>query len=92
MMDIPPLLASFMGVLTGAMGGILRDVLCDEAPVVFNSQLYATVLWLGSLLFIALLNSTQDITLSNINKQIFFACHKTNIRIRLACYFIQRFI
>jgi uncharacterized membrane protein YeiH len=25
MMDIPPLLASFMGVLTGAMGGILRD-------------------------------------------------------------------
>jgi uncharacterized membrane protein YeiH len=50
MMDIPPLLASFMGVLTGAMGGILRDVLCGEAPVVFNSQLYATVLWLGSLL------------------------------------------
>jgi uncharacterized membrane protein YeiH len=36
-MDIPPLLASFMGVLTGAMGGILRDVLCGEAPVVFNS-------------------------------------------------------
>jgi hypothetical protein len=33
---------------------------------VFNSQLYATVLWLGSLLFIALLNSTQDITLSAI--------------------------
>jgi uncharacterized membrane protein YeiH len=36
MMDIPPLLASFMGVLTGAMGGILRDVLCGEAPVVFK--------------------------------------------------------
>jgi uncharacterized membrane protein YeiH len=36
MMDIPPLLASFMGVLTGAMGGILRDVLCGEAPVVLK--------------------------------------------------------
>jgi uncharacterized membrane protein YeiH len=66
MMNIPPLLASFMGVLTGAMGGILRDVLCGEAPVVFNSQLYATVLWLGSLLFIVLLNLSQDITLSAI--------------------------
>ncbi|MDC9715301.1 MAG: trimeric intracellular cation channel family protein [Gammaproteobacteria bacterium] len=64
MMGIPPLLASFMGVLTGAMGGILRDVLCGESPTVFNSQLYATVLWLGSLLFIVLLNLSQNIVFS----------------------------
>jgi len=50
-----PLIASFMGVMTGTMGGIFRDVLCNETPVVFISPLYATVSWLGSLLFIALL-------------------------------------
>jgi len=52
MMGIPWLVASFMGVMTGTMGGIFRDVLSNEPPVVFHSPLYATVSWGGSLLFI----------------------------------------
>jgi len=55
MLGASPLVASFMGVITGAMGGVFRDVLCNETPVVFSSSLYATVSWLGSLLFIGLL-------------------------------------
>lgn len=66
MVGAPPLLASFMGVMTGTMGGIFRDVLCNEQPVVFHSPLYATVSWAGSLLFIGLLNLTHDITLAAI--------------------------
>lgn len=49
------LVASFMGVMTGTMGGIFRDVLCNEEPLVFHSPLYATVSWLGSILFIGML-------------------------------------
>ena len=41
-----------MGVITGVMGGVLRDVLCNEEPLVFRGTLYATVAWLGSLLLI----------------------------------------
>jgi uncharacterized membrane protein YeiH len=62
----PPLVASFMGVMTGTMGGIFRDVLCNEQPVVFLSPLYATVSWLGSLAFIGLLYINIDITISAI--------------------------
>lgn len=62
----PALVASFMGVMTGAMGGIFRDVLCNEQPVVFSSPLYATVSWAGSLLFIGLLYINVDITASAI--------------------------
>lgn len=62
MVGAPPLIASFMGVMTGTMGGIFRDVLCNEPPVVFLSPLYATVSWLGSLLFIGLLYLNIDIT------------------------------
>jgi uncharacterized membrane protein YeiH len=51
-----------MGVMTGIMGGIFRDVLSHEPPVVFQSPLYATVSWAGSLLFIALLYLNLDIT------------------------------
>ena len=55
MVGAPWLVASFMGVMTGTMGGIFRDVLCNEPPVVFQSPLYATVSWAGSLFFIILL-------------------------------------
>ncbi len=50
--NMPWLVASFMGVITGVMGGVLRDVLCNEEPLVFRGTLYATVAWLGALLLI----------------------------------------
>jgi len=62
----PPLVASFMGVMTGTMGGIFRDVLSGEPPVVFLSPLYATVSWGGSLFFIGLLHYSVDITMAAV--------------------------
>jgi len=62
----PWLVASFMGGVTGAMGGIFRDLLCNETPIVFKSPLYATAAWLGSLGFIVLLNSGVSVTASAI--------------------------
>lgn len=62
MVGAPWLVASFMGVMTGTMGGIFRDVLCNEPPVVFQSPLYATVSWAGSLFFIVLLNINLEVT------------------------------
>ncbi len=64
MADTPWLIASFMGVMTGTMGGIFRDVLCNETPMVFSSPLYATVSWVGSLLFIGLLNNEVSISVA----------------------------
>lgn len=66
MVGAPPLIASFMGVMTGTMGGIFRDILCNAPPFVFQSPLYATVSWAGSLIFIAFLHFNFDITLSAI--------------------------
>lgn len=62
MVGAPWLVASFMGVMTGTMGGIFRDVLSNEPPVVFQSPLYATVSWGGSLLFILLIQFGIDVT------------------------------
>jgi uncharacterized membrane protein YeiH len=66
MAGAPALVASFMGVMTGTMGGIFRDVLCNEQPVVFSSPLYATVSWLGSLTFIGFLYFDFDVTVSAV--------------------------
>lgn len=52
----PWIVASFLGVVTGAFGGVLRDILCNEVPLVFTGELYATASWAGALVFIALLH------------------------------------
>lgn len=66
MVGAPWLIASFMGVMTGTMGGIFRDILSNEPPVVFQSSLYATVSWGGSLLFIGLIYLEFDVTFAAV--------------------------
>jgi uncharacterized membrane protein YeiH len=31
------------GMITGCAGGVLRDILCNEVPLLFRSELYASV-------------------------------------------------
>lgn len=51
----PWLAASFMGVITGVFGGVLRDVLANEVPLIMRpGTWYATAAWLGALSLIAL--------------------------------------
>jgi uncharacterized membrane protein YeiH len=38
-----PVIVIVAGMITGIAGGILRDVLCNDVPLVFSSELYATV-------------------------------------------------
>jgi uncharacterized membrane protein YeiH len=47
--------ATFLGVVTGVFGGVLRDMLCNEVPLVFAGELYGTAAWAGALGFVALL-------------------------------------
>ena len=53
-MDASWLSASFLGVVTGVMGGVLRDILCSEEPLVFQGPIYATAAWAGALVYIGM--------------------------------------
>lgn len=50
-------IAALMGVITAVSGGIIRDILCNEIPLVFRSELYATASLAGGLLMIGLLEA-----------------------------------
>ena len=50
----PWFVATFLGVMTAVFGGVLRDILCNEVPLVFTGELYATASWVGALLYVAL--------------------------------------
>jgi uncharacterized membrane protein YeiH len=42
-MDQPVLIVVVAGMITGCVGGVLRDILCNEVPLLFRSELYASV-------------------------------------------------
>jgi uncharacterized membrane protein YeiH len=51
----PWLVASLLGMITGVVGGVLRDVLCNEVPLVFvRGELYASAAWAGALVLVGL--------------------------------------
>lgn len=51
------------GMITGICGGILRDILCGQVPVVFQRELYASVALTVCIMFLSLkyLGVTTDI-------------------------------
>lgn len=42
-MDYPFAVVVMSGMITGIFGGVLRDVLCNQVPIVFRRELYASV-------------------------------------------------
>ena len=58
-----PVIVIVSGMITGIVGGIMRDVLCNDIPLVFSSQLYATVsIVTGALYYFGLqLNMVHDV-------------------------------
>ena len=36
-------IAAIMAVITGVFGGVLRDILCNDVPLVFRKELYASI-------------------------------------------------
>ena len=50
------LIAAMMGVVTGVAGGIIRDVICNEIPIVMRQgEIYATAAFIGAGTFCALI-------------------------------------
>lgn len=51
MMGHPMWMAIMMGTVTGAMGGVLRDIFINEVPLVFRKEVYATACIMGGIVY-----------------------------------------
>lgn len=49
-----PGVAVIGGMITGICGGMLRDILCNDIPLVLRKELYAVIALAGAVLFITL--------------------------------------
>lgn len=63
-MDYPFPVIVMSGMITGICGGVVRDVLCNQVPVVFRRELYAVVSLIVCTLFLGLLELGVDVGLS----------------------------
>jgi uncharacterized membrane protein YeiH len=52
--ELDMLICVVLGVITGSFGGILRDVLVNDIPIIFKKEIYASISILGGSLYIIL--------------------------------------
>ncbi len=51
---LEPIICVALGTITGCFGGVIRDTLCNEIPVIFRKEIYATASIAGGVCFMIL--------------------------------------
>ncbi|MEM1339494.1 MAG: trimeric intracellular cation channel family protein [Bacteroidota bacterium] len=49
-----PIMCIALGTMTASFGGVIRDILCNEIPVIFRKEIYATACIIGGMVYFAL--------------------------------------
>jgi uncharacterized membrane protein YeiH len=66
LMGFPMWVAIIMGTITGAFGGVLRDIFINEEPLVFRKEIYATACIAGGLVYWGCLMAGASATVQQI--------------------------
>ena len=61
--NLHPVICIALGTMTACFGGVTRDILCVEIPVIFRREVYATICIFGGIVFFALrkMNVENDV-------------------------------
>lgn len=59
-LGVSPVIAAIMGMFTAVMGGVIRDILTNETPIIFQKEIYATACLAGAALYLFLDNCGLD--------------------------------
>lgn len=65
-LEYPYWVCIFMGMVTGVVGGIARDIFINEIPIVFTQDLYAVACIFGGIIFSVLVFFNVELALSEI--------------------------
>ena len=57
--NVHPAMAVAMGTITGCFGGVIRDVLANREPLIFQKEIYATASLVGGTCYLALHQFTE---------------------------------
>ena len=68
---LDPIVCVALGATTGCFGGVVRDILCNEIPVLFRKEIYATISIAGGICFMILYAFKVDQTITNVSTALF---------------------
>lgn len=54
LINFSPIVCILLGTVTACFGGVARDILCNEIPVIFRKEIYATACLMGGFMFFGL--------------------------------------
>ena len=69
-MSISPGIAIVMGIMTGVFGGMIRDVLSGEIPLILRREIYATASLCGAVIFCVISYTLQNQSLAAVTAVI----------------------
>ena len=52
-----PIICIALGTITASFGGVMRDILCNEIPIIFRKEIYATACIIGGSAYFILLET-----------------------------------
>ncbi|MGK4567629.1 trimeric intracellular cation channel family protein [Flavobacterium sp. 3HN19-14] len=55
-----PVICIALGTMTACFGGVIRDILCNEIPIIFRREIYATLCIAGGAVFFGLKSLQLD--------------------------------
>jgi len=55
-LDLNPGICVVLGTITGCFGGVIRDILLNNIPLIFRKEVYATACILGGIIYFLLLH------------------------------------
>ncbi len=58
--ELMPIMCIILGTITASFGGVIRDILCNEIPVIFHKEIYATACILGGISYFLLIQLPID--------------------------------
>lgn len=58
--ELTPIMCIILGTITASFGGVIRDILCNEIPVIFHKEIYATACILGGVSYFLLIQLPID--------------------------------
>lgn len=61
--DYHPIICVSLGMITATFGGVIRDTLSNEIPLIFHKEIYATACILGAVTFLILIKYNINLDL-----------------------------
>jgi len=64
--NLHPIISVALGMITATFGGVIRDTLSNEVPLIFHKEIYATACIIGAIVFLILNSFDVDHNISYI--------------------------